>query len=131
MEYYDNGDRPGEETAAAPEKRPDVNQPNGTAIASMVCGILGLLLLCCCIAFPLSIILGVAAIVLAILSKKDSPFCGYAIAGLILGIFALLLGVVEFLYLMAVNMLVRDPSWAAVFDEIMEEYSNSGSFPVE
>ena len=73
MEYYDNGDRPDGETAAAPEKRPDVNRPNGTAIASMVCGILGLLLLCCCIAFPLSIILGVAAIVLAILSKKDEP----------------------------------------------------------
>lgn len=112
MDYYDDGG----------QSRRDINQPNRMAIASMICGLCGFLMLCGCVAFPLSITLGVAAIVLAIMSKKGGPFSGYAIAGLILGILALLAGVVEFLYLMLINVLLRDPEWAPFFDEVMRQY---------
>lgn len=130
MEYYDSDSN--KENEAQNEKQQPAsspNDPNRMAIVSMVCGIVGILLLCCCVAFPLSIILGVAAITLAILSRKGEPFSGYAIAGLILGVFALLLGIAEFVYLMAVNMLLRDPQWAPFFDEVMEQYQEL--MPVE
>ena len=117
MEYYDSDVQ---KESMQPSSSP--NEPNRMAIVSMICGIIGILLLCCCVAFPASIILGVAAITLAILSRKGEPFSGYAIAGLTLGIFALILGIAEFVYLMAVNMLLRDPQWAPFFDEVMEQY---------
>ncbi|MBR6252524.1 MAG: DUF4190 domain-containing protein [Clostridia bacterium] len=52
---------------------------NGMATASLVLGILGLLLTCACIGFPLSII----GLVLGIASKKNGP-SGKATAGIVL-----------------------------------------------
>ena len=62
-------------------------------IISLVCGILGILLSCCCTwaAFPLF----VAAIILAIVEKsKTGKMSGFAIAGLICGIVSIVLGIV-------------------------------------
>lgn len=67
MEYYDNND-----SQYDPPQGPSVNQPNKMAIASMICGIVGILLLCCCVMFPASVLLGVTAIVLAVQSKKGN-----------------------------------------------------------
>lgn len=66
---------------------------NGKAIASLVCGIFSLLL-CCCYGIP-AIILGVIAIVMAVLSKKDNmgQFPGIAIAGLVCGIIGIVFGI--------------------------------------
>ena len=74
----------------------DVPQKSGKgfAIASMVLGIVAVCLCCCCcgIFYWVSGLLGVLAIVFAILTKTTSgKFHGMAIAGLILGILALLL----------------------------------------
>lgn len=125
MEYYDNdenryknqqGGRPG-------ENRPP-RQSNGMATASFICGLTGFLLLCACFAFPASILLGVTAIVLSIASRKGQPFSGFAIAGLILGILSLILGVTEFAYLIYLNHLLRDPEMAALFDRMLEQYQS-------
>lgn len=126
MDYYDSNDnqynnKP--ENHQNREGRPSA-RPNGTATVSMVCGIIGVLSLCACIAFPLSIILGVAAIILSIQSRKGAPFTGTAIAGLVLGILSLLLGVAEGLYLIAFNFMLRDPQLAAMFDQLLEQYQN-------
>lgn len=60
------------------------NEVNYLAIASLVCGILSILL-CCCIKIP-SILLGGTAIGLAIASKKPNQnMSGLAIAGIITG----------------------------------------------
>ena len=120
MEYYDDENRLG---GYQTEREPrNANRTNGMALASMFCGITAILLLCFCILFPVSILLGVAAIVLAILSKMGEPFSGYAIAGLILGIIAVLLGIAAFVYLMIINAMLRDPQWAPFFDEVMKQY---------
>lgn len=131
MDYYDsndnqynngpeNGRNQGGNTANRPPK-----QPNGMATVSLICGIIGVLSLCACIAFPLSIILGVAAIVLSFLSRKGEPFTGMAIAGLVLGILALILGVAEGLYMIAVNFMLRDPQMSSMFDQILDQYQNA------
>lgn len=77
---------------------------SGKATASLVLGIIGLLVpcLCCCFtkfAAIVGIILSVLAIVLAVSSKKDTngKMLGSAKAGLVLGIIALVLALILFL----------------------------------
>lgn len=129
MEYYDdnknNEDNQNENEINQYGKKPPVKQVNNMALASMLCGIFGTLTLCACVAFPLSMILGVAAIVLSVCSRKGQPFTGYAIAGLVFGIVSLILGVAEGFYMIAVNYMLRDPEMAAIFDQIMEQYGAS------
>ena len=130
MDYYDSNDNQykdgqgnGKNNGNIPGGRP-VRQPNGTATASLICGIIGTLSLCACIAFPLSIILGVAAIILSFLSRKGEPFTGLAIAGLVLGILSLILGVAEWCYMVAINVMPRDPQMSSMFDQILDQYQN-------
>lgn len=126
MEYYDNNDSSShtqpDDNSPYSGSQNHPNQPNNMAVASMFCGLIGSLLLCCCVAFPASILLGVAGISLAILSKKGQPFSGYAIAGLIFGIISLILGIAECAYLLMLNSLIRDPQFAPIFDEAMKQY---------
>ena len=70
------------------------NGVDGKAVGSLVCGILGILL-CCCYGIP-GIILGVIAIVLAVMAKRDNmgTFPGLAIGGLICGIIAVAAGLI-------------------------------------
>lgn len=64
----------------APAKEP----VNGLAVGSLICGLVSLI--CCCCG-SLSLILGIVAVVLAILSKKNAPkMSGMALGGLICGI---------------------------------------------
>lgn len=122
MEYYDNNDA-SQNTASENEKYGRSRQNrNSMAVASLLCGITGALLLCSCVAFPASILCGVAAISLALLSRKGQPMSGYAIAGLVFGIVSLLLGLAECAYLIAVSALIRDPEFAPIFDEVMQQY---------
>jgi len=46
---------------------------------------------------------------------------GTAIAGMILGIIAVVLGIGEFIYFMALSTLVKDPANAAIINEFMEQ----------
>lgn len=79
------------------------NGVDGKAVGSLVCGILGILL-CCCYGIP-GIILGVVAIVLAMLAKRDNmgEFPGIALAGMICGIISVVAGCI-FIVLMIVTV---------------------------
>ena len=73
-----------------PDKKPDENI--GLSIASMVCGILSIILCCAGVA---GIILSVAALVLGIVSlKKKAAGRGMAIAGIATGAVGLLLAII-------------------------------------
>lgn len=134
MQYYDEEENQSDNTEPQEDGRnnsvqdefngymPYKKQPNRLATASLICGIVGTVALCGCVAFPLSIILGVSAIALSIYSKKGRPFTGTAIAGLILGILSLLLGIAEGFYMIILNYMLRDPNMAPIFDQIMEQY---------
>lgn len=78
-------------------QQPEAKDPgHGFAIASLVCGIVGLVMACCCTF--LGIILGVVGIVLAIVSKQKSytnTFEKLAMAGLILSGVAVGFGIIN------------------------------------
>lgn len=102
-------------------RRQDQPRPrNGYATVSMICGIFGILCLCC-FAFPLAIILGVGAVCFAIISKRGQPFYATAIFGIVLGVISVVLGIGEFVYFMALSSLVKDPANAALINEFMEQ----------
>lgn len=63
------------------------------AIISLICGIASIV--CCCTNI-ISVTLGIAAIVLAVLSKKDNrgEMPGMSIAGMICGIIGVILGTI-------------------------------------
>lgn len=78
----------------------------GASIASMVCGILSVVL-CWCYGI-VSLILGIVAIVLASKAKKDAGgiFNGMAKAGFICGIIGTILGALFVIYLIVCFMIV-------------------------
>lgn len=82
-------------TAPVYNQVPVANPNNGFAIGALVCGILSVVL-CCCVYGILSLILGILAIVFAVLSKKQNggKLSGLAIAGLICGCVGLLFSVI-------------------------------------
>lgn len=65
----------------------------GKAVASLICGVFSLLT-CCCYGIP-SLIFGIIAIVLAVLSRKDNmgQMPGLAIAGMIMGVLGVISGI--------------------------------------
>lgn len=121
MEYYDDYENREMEKGNNNFERKQKPQPNNMAVISMILGILSLLCLCMCIAFPVSILMGAAAICLSIMSRKGGPFCGFAITGLVLGILAIIFGVLEFFYLMFLSQLLNDPSFSQMMDQMMEQ----------
>jgi hypothetical protein len=82
---------------AAPQKP---NYGKGFGITSLVLGIVAVLSVCCCCCFYfISLLLGVAAIVFAILARKQlGKFSGLALTGLILGIIAIVLFIAIFAF---------------------------------
>ena len=111
---------PGGPGAPDPMRQDQPRPRNGYATVSMICGIFGILCLCC-FAFPLAIILGVGAVCFAIISKRGQPFYATAIFGIVLGVIAVVLGIGEFVYFMALSSLVKDPANAALINEFMEQ----------
>ena len=92
---------------------------NNLALASMIVGIFALIT--CCVPF-IQFPLAVTAIVLVILSKKKQPLSGFAIAGLVMGILAILLSIVMLLYWGAYLQLMNDPEFSKILNEMMEMY---------
>lgn len=76
---------------------PTVPEKNTTATISLIVGIAGILLSCCC---GLGILAGIIAIILAIVSKGGRPMSGKAIAGLITGIIAIIISVISIIAIM-------------------------------
>lgn len=120
MENYDNQNNNNEWQPATPPT-PPVKQQNNMAVASMIVSIFGLL--SCCFP-PLQFILGMAALLLAIFSKKGKPFCGFAIAGLIMSIFCLVISIALTAYMAFAFAVMKDPQFAPIYNEIMEMYES-------
>lgn len=66
-----------------------MGQKNNMALASMIIGILSIVLSCCCY---LGMILGSLAVIFAGLSRVDEKMTGQATAGMVTGIIGILLG---------------------------------------
>lgn len=95
---------------------PQIDRSNGMGIASLVLGILSLLL-CCCYGF--GILLAIPAVILAIVDGvKYRKMCGYDIAGLIFGIIGFLLGAIT---LICLAIAVSSPEFKEILDEILRE----------
>ncbi|MBQ8276342.1 MAG: DUF4190 domain-containing protein [Clostridia bacterium] len=79
--------------ANVPPAAPAPASANGWAIASLICGILALVICTCCCGGTgwIPLILGIAAIVLAIVSRKGQKMSGVATGGLVCGIVAAVL----------------------------------------
>ena len=94
---------------------PAPNPNNGMAIGSLVCGIVGILLCCCC---GMGAILGIVGIVLAICSRKPNggKMSGMAIAGLVCSIIAILFGAGSLIYSVI--------GGGAIYNEMMNEFSD-------
>ena len=113
---YNNGQPPYWQNQPQRPRR----EKNSFATISLISGIFALLTLCC-FAFPVAIICGVGAVCFAI-SKKGQPFRGSAVAGIILGVIAVLLGIGEFFYVLTITNLMKDPANAAAFNEFFEQF---------
>ncbi len=121
-QYPDNWQQSGPQQQPPYQQAPP-KENNPLALASMITGLLALITCCCSplIQFPLA----VTSIVLLILSKRGKPFSGYAIAGLIMSIFAILLSI-----LMTIMIgLVRSPQYqdflnSPEFQDIFDEYES-------
>lgn len=77
--------------------QPQANPNNGFAIASMICGIAGILLCCC---YGAGAVVGIVGIVLAVMSKKQNAgkMSGMAIAGLVCGIIGVIFSAIWIIY---------------------------------
>ncbi len=116
QQYWQNGSpgsQPYWQNGQPPKKR------NNLALASMIVGIFALIT--CCVPF-IQFPLAVTAIVLVILSKKKQPLSGFAIAGLVMGILAILLSIVMLLYWGAYLQLMNDPEFSKILNEMLEMY---------
>ena len=114
---YNNGQPPCWQNQPQRPRR----EKNSFATISLISGIFAILTLCC-FAFPVAIICGVGAVCFAIISKKGQPFRGTAVAGIILGVIAVLLGIGEFFYVLTITNLMKDPANAAAFNEFFEQF---------
>lgn len=136
MKYYDEDDNdntPIDITTESGEQQDEWHRPqpepqkpaNRMAFVSMICGLLGLLSVCGCVTFPVSIVSGVAAICLAAFSKKGGPFTGQAVAGLVLGILAVIFGLAAGFYLITMNLMLGDPNMAPILDQMQDMLNQS------
>ncbi len=103
-------------------------ESNGLALASMIVGILALISCCCSplVQFPLA----VTAIVLMILSKKGRPLSGFAVAGLIMAIFAILMSIAMTLLIGLFNSpeyrkILSSPEYQKIYEDIYEDIYDS------
>lgn len=106
-----------------PVQKPPVNH---MAVTSMVLGIVSLLVSCCClpVGFIGGFAIGMAGLATAIISKKGEPFSPFAVAGLIVSILGICGSLLIFgCYILTAN-LMKDPEYAALFNEILQQYYN-------
>lgn len=119
---WNNGPEPNEpyRNPYNPYNKKPAKKKNGFAAAALFSGILALLNLCC-FNFPSCIILGVGAISIAIISKKGEPMSKTAVAAVVLGVMAIILGVVEYFYSLWLTDLLKDPDHIAMFNQMFEQ----------
>ena len=92
---------------------------NGYSIAALVLGIVSLV--CCC--YPtLTIVLGILAIIFAIVSRKGEPMNGKALAGMICGIIAIVLVVLAVFSAISSFLAPLDEQGNTFYDAFMEGF---------
>lgn len=108
------------------DSRPEGPQPNnkGFAIASLVLGIAAIVPGCCCTVFGM-IILGVLAIVFAVLFNKANPSevpgKGMAKAGFILGIVAIVLAIALFIASLFMGSFNYTTDFDTMFEDVLDD----------
>ena len=110
----------------APNNQPPIWEVNnnggkkGTDTYSLVSMILGIasLVLCCCVNY-VPLILGVAAIVLYAMAKKNGTANGMAVAGLVCGIIGVVFGLISVVISLAITeeMLLE---WESMLNSMLE-----------
>lgn len=88
---------------------------NGFAIAGMVCGIVAAVIVCCF--FPVSILCGIAGIILSIIALAKKQSKGMAIAGIITSVVAILLSVVIIVVSIVASFSIMDEIKNGTYDE--------------
>lgn len=103
----------------SPYMRPNKNP---MSIASMVCGILSTV--CCCFGY-VGAVLGIIAVILAFISRKESgKFDAMAVTGLALGIFGAAISIISLLSL----YLIPEDVFNEYFDSYYEQFGQDGTF---
>lgn len=115
MENYDNQSSPGWQKPALPEPK---NNQALTALIFAACSLL--CTFCCCL--PGGLVMGILSIVLVVLSKKKQPFCGYAIAALIMGILSVVANLAVFACIMLAYWLSESPVYGPMFNDMVRQY---------
>lgn len=78
-------------------------ETNGMAIGSLITGILSVT---CCCGTPLAFILGIVAIALGVVSKKQKPDNnGMAMTGIIIGAIAIVLGIIGTIIILSAGLI--------------------------
>lgn len=110
--------------ANVPPAAPAPSSPNGWAIASLIFGILALVICTCCCGGSgwLPLILGAVAIIFAVISRKGGKMSGVAVGGLVCGIIAVALALAVFILGFFV---FNDSFWLAYADEFITEFEAS------
>lgn len=94
------------------------DESNGLGIASMICGIVAIPIMCCTnVGSAISIVLGIIAVVLGIIQIKSHEKRGMAIAGIVCGAIAVVCASLLAIGAWALN--------SGFYDEIMTEYYRS------
>ena len=116
---------------------PQPKKKNGFSIASLVLGIVSLVGCCCCCGEILgTIVMGVAAVlalVFAFLSKKENggKMDGKAIAGLVLGIVALVFLVLFLIFAAGASAMfgsMTEEEFIAFFDQNLKPYVDEATY---
>ena len=105
-----------------PPQQPQPKDNGGFAVASFVIGLVGLLLNFCCVPY-LTPILGILSLVFGFVSIRSSKK-GMAIAGIILGVFTIILAI--FVFAGAAALFGYDIDFEAFVDQLL--YSIFGSY---
>lgn len=111
-------------TPAAETVAPPARSANGWAIASLICGILSLVICTCCCGGTgwIPLLLGIAAIVTAVVSRKGQKMSGMAVGGLVCGIIAVVLA----LAVLVMGLFVFDENfWMNFEEEFLAEIESS------
>jgi uncharacterized membrane protein len=96
-------------------------QSNGMAVASLICGILGVLLSCCLwyIAIPLAIA-GLVLGIIVLKNKKGGK--NLAIVGIILSAISIIVGIFVAILFIAV---FTNPEFTTMYEEILREFETT------
>ena len=87
---------------------------------SLASGIFALLSLCGFF-FPLAIVLGVGAVLLAVLAKRQDALSAPSVIGIVLGVISVVLGAAEFAFLLYFFDLLKEPQNIALFNQLFQE----------